>query len=196
MKKLIFFIALPVLLVVLAFMLKGFVRDWIVVPVFIAGRVAMGMPQDLPWYLVVGIIVFIAGKSLSSLVSFNFKPAKTKTVKLGKVEEIASLIWKARKGIYYKERLARTLGELAIEALAHREQTEPEIITERLRSGELDIPPDILEYLQAGLIWDFKAFGENISDKEKARSRESILGFDPLKIIEFLEKRVENTSGN
>jgi hypothetical protein len=159
------------------------VREKVIIPFLKVLRFFDDLPQDLIWFFFIGIILFFAYKTLIKWKVSGFKSRRTQVRNPGQIEVLAELMRKANQGDYFRERLAQYLCDLTLKILAHRERLTPEIMKERLKSGTLDVPPEILVYLQAGLIWD--------SPHHRKREKTQLLDLDPGRIVQFLEHQLD-----
>jgi hypothetical protein len=194
MKKKLFLIGCVITMVLLALLLKDLAREAIVIPILKVFRTFDFFPQILLWFSFVLAMFLIACKSLTRWsLPVSGIPSRKKNFE-GRIEVLAGLIRKSHKGIYYKRRLSQYLGKLTLETLACRERQTAEIMKERLRSGTLDVPPEILAYLQAGIQW-----GSAYSGRRKKGARlvdqGSPLDLDYERVVEFLEHEMEDFYG-
>ena len=193
MNRNLFIIGLGVALVLMAILLKEFVRDVIIIPLFRLIRFVDDLPQDILWFFSIGVMVFFAYKSLIHWRLPRFKDRTRKIERTGQIDAVAGLIKRSQKGGYYREHLAQYLCDLILETLAYRERVTTDIIKERLNSGTMDVPHDILSYLKAGT-----------HEVHFARKRKGILlqtdtygsipDLDPERIVTFLENHLEHRS--
>ena len=105
---------------------------------------------------------------------------------------MAGLLKRSHKGGYFKERLAEYLCDLILETLAYRERVTPEIIKERLSSGTVDVPHDILAYLKVGLKHDLHITQKRKRNFLRSDDRPFVLDLDPERIITYLENELEH----
>ncbi|MFC1533287.1 hypothetical protein ACFLZG_03365 [Thermodesulfobacteriota bacterium] len=179
MKNRLLGIGLALAICILALLLKDFVRNGILIPLLEIFQLIKDLPQIVIWIFFIGIMLIPAFKSLDKLRPHVFERRGGKMMAhVGKIEEIARLIRNAHssKG-YFRERLARYLGEFSVDVLAYREKLSREIIMDHLESGSLDAPLEIRHYLRAGLLGDL--------------SQKNTLDLDPIRLVEFLEQQLE-----
>jgi hypothetical protein len=184
-------IGLGLTIVLLALLLRDFVREKVIIPFLKVLRFFDDLPQDLIWFFFIGVILFFAYKTLIKWKMAGFKSRRTPVVNPGQIEVLAELMRKANQGDYFRERLAQYLGDLTLKILAHRERLTPEMIKERLKSGTLDVPPEILLYLQAGLLWDSPHHRKREKMHLRSTAHDSPLDLDPKRIVQFLEHQLE-----
>ena len=195
MKKKLFLIGCVITMGLLALLLRDLAREGIVIPLMKAFRVFDFIPQILLWFSFILAMFLLACKSLNRWsLPVPGIPSRGKNF-AGRIEVLAGLIRKSRKGIYYKRRLSQYLGKLTLETLAYRERQTREIMKERLRSGTLDIPPEILAYLQAGMQWDSASSGKRKKMGTRSVEQGSPLDLDYERVVEFLEREVEDFYG-
>ena len=187
MNRKLLLIGLGFAIVFMALLLRDFVRDSLIIPLLKLIRFVDDLPQDLLWFFFLGIILFFAYKSLIKWEIPGFKVRRSKVNHRGQIEVLADLIGKADEGDYFRERLVQYLCELTLEILAYRERLTPAIIKERLRSGTLNVPPEIMAYLQAGLIWDSHHYRKMGRIRLRSNTQGSPLDLEPMRVVEFLE---------
>ena len=195
MKRNLLPIGLGLTIGLLALFLRDFVREEVVIPLLKLVRFVEDLPQNMLWFFFLGIMVFFAYKSLNKWRPPGLKVRRPKTSHRGQIELLVGLIEQARQEGYFRERLARYLGELTLETLALQERLTPEIMKEHLRSGTLDVPPEILDYLRAGLISDSPHYGKRGKMYFRSEAQSSPLELDPGLVVEFLEHQLEGFSG-
>ncbi|MBW2092060.1 MAG: hypothetical protein JRI34_08055 [Deltaproteobacteria bacterium] len=194
MKKMMAFLGLTSAIALLSLVLRDFVREGIVIPVFKIIWVAGSLPQDFYWIFFLGVAVVIAARSLNKWSLPNFRTRGKQVRQPGQLEYLADLIERARHGTYTKERLARYLGELTLDILAYQERQELEVIKRHLRSGTLNVPAEIMAYLQAALLWDSSYHREERKRRLKHKEPPSPLDLEPERVMEFLERKLEGYS--
>lgn len=67
----------------------------------------------------------------------------------GPVQVLARWIRRASEGEYFRRRLAQYLGTVTRQVLVYQQQIDPQELEERLMLGHPDLPPVVLDYLQA-----------------------------------------------
>ncbi|MBW1711236.1 MAG: hypothetical protein JRG97_16270 [Deltaproteobacteria bacterium] len=194
MKKALISAGITVAVVLLTFLLRGFVREGFVVPIFKLVRIAASLPQDIYWFFFLGVAAVIASRSLNRWSLPQIRARGPQTGQPGQLEHLVDLLEKAHQGVYTKERLARYLGELTLDILAYQERIDLEVVKGRLRAGTLNVPPDILAYLRAGLMWD-STYQRQKRDKHfKPETQAPPLDLNPSRMVEFLESQMEGYS--
>ena len=167
----------------LALLFQGFLRQVIVVPLLYAYwfvRLCLeSLPQSLLWALFIGVAVVIAGKSLSVKKAKSRQERRGFTIEhQGKIEAWMERVRLARRGNYFKVRLARRLAEFSLETLAYRERLAPQEIQAQLESGTLEAPQEIQAYLKAGL---------SMFTQRLRAPQASPLQLNPERVVQFLE---------
>jgi len=170
--------------------LRGLVRDIIVVPVlyvFWIGRfIVEAIPQSGLWscFLIVTLIILsigIVGKRRTKR-----DPPPLKQAYKGHVDGWARLLRRAEQDDYYKWRLAQQLQKLTLQAIANNNGQSLKETRQQLRRGELDMPPEIEAYFQASL----QSLG-NLSRRKRfpgSKTAPSALDMDPVRIVQYLEE--------
>ena len=177
----------------LTLVLQDFTRRVIATPllyVFWIGRLLLeSIPQIGFWWLFLFIALAVAGRSL-----LKHKPAPQPTRRAekagrGRIETWAKLIIESKQETYYKWQLAQHLQELTLAVLAHDERLTPKQIKQRLLDNQLDMPPEIQAYLQAGMT----SFSHLLGPRPRfgSKAQPSPLDLDPEQIIQFLEEKFD-----
>jgi hypothetical protein len=108
------------------------------------------IPQPVLWMVLIGLGVLIAVRSL--LPDERQSPQeKTPLASRGRVQTIRLWIRQAATEIYFDRRLARHLGQLALEIQSYTSGRKIAPGPMRQRLEGLDLPPHIREYLKTGL---------------------------------------------
>lgn len=194
MRRYWFSIVSAAAVIFMALFMRDFVREGIIIPFFKLARLFQSFPQEVLWFFFLGLVVYVAAKSLKNWEIQKRKNKKTKTEQLGRIESLAILIKQARQGTYTRERLARRLGELTLQTLAYQERHSLDAMKARLRRGDLNVPPDILNYLQAGLSWEHAFHQRKGRWPFRKQILSSPLDLDPLEVVEFIESLLEVSS--
>jgi len=144
-------------LVLLAFLLHDFSRQLIVVRLsrylWVAYLVSLSIPRWLIWTLFLAAVLFIAFKSLAQggRASPRRELERALPPPAGPVEAERRWVRLASLGSYGRWRLAQRLADLAAEVIAYEEQMPPDFAKQALQRGEIELPPQVRFYLQAGL---------------------------------------------
>ena len=148
-------IALALLLVGLLFLIaSGAFEQVVIVPLLFLWWVARVLYESIPQALLWGIFVAIAVPLIAKSLAWRAAPLPTAVPQAGTRGHVAD--WSrwlrdSSRDDHARWQLAQRLSQLAVEALALREQCSPQEINRRLQNGSLDLPPDLRAYLRAGL---------------------------------------------
>ena len=195
MKQKLFYIGLAFAVCILALLLKDLVREGVVIPIIMFFRFIDEIPQIVIWFLCIGIMVMVAYNSISKR-SFSIPEfRRSKRRHRGRIEQLSDMIKKARQGGYFGAQLSKYLGDLILKTMALRERLTREIIKERLEAGTLDAPPDILAYMQRGLLEDSFHYQKRRKGLSRSEAQDSPHDPDPGKVVEFLEHQLEDFNG-
>jgi hypothetical protein len=188
-----------VLAALLTLVLRDFMRESVVVPflygLWIARLYVESLPQTLFWVLLIIAALIIAGGSLIGRSKPRAKARAIEGEPTGRVTQWAMRIRLGNQGEYFRARLARRLGQLALATLAHREHRTLEEIREALESGEFDGPKEIAAYLQAGLARDRSSLASEVAPSWPWSHRASPLDLDPAQIVTYLENKSKGARG-
>lgn len=189
---------------VLAVLLADFFRQTIIIPIaqffngvlWIVRSFIESIDQVIFWVSFLIIALIIAGTSLFNpskiVASDNLAVPKHKS-------QIA--VWRERidnlhRGEYFKWRLAKNLGGLAIEVIAFRHGLDPAQALIQLEEQSIIVPDDILAYIIAGqrsspLKSNFLKIGEGIYTNNS-----SPLELDPEVLLNYLDTQLGNHNDN
>ncbi len=190
MKRYLFSLAIAFTIILLTLFIKDIVREKIIVPVLEFVQIFNDLPQGLLWFFFIGILMVFEWKTLAGRFIRNFGSHHQKSDQMGRIETLSGLIRQARRDIYFKQKLSRYLGELTFVTLAYTRSLSPEIIKEQLASDRLDVAPEILAYLKAGL-------EDHVPHTKKRRRfiqpvmENYPIELDPTTVVEFLEQQLE-----
>ncbi len=148
---LILFLAIPFIL-----LLGDFARDVIAVQItrlyWALGLLFDSMPQFLVWGL---FLVVALAAALQSLVGGRWPTRRPRSIPteeaVGPVRRISHQVQRAEEGVYFQWGLCQYLSRLTLEVLADRTGSSLAELRSQLRDGDLEVPPDVLAYLQQGL---------------------------------------------
>jgi hypothetical protein len=144
------------------------------------GRAVLaGTPQIVIWGVLVsiGALIFLSG-SLSRRRKRTTEGPK-RPVQRGRVEHWIRLVHEVDRGDYFQWRLTHQLSELVLHQLAFKLKRPVSDIRQMLPAGEIDLAPELLEYLRVGLAGRATEFlsGEESSSRVTDLNAERILDF-------------------
>jgi hypothetical protein len=148
-------IGLTLLLAIpLVLLLRDFTRDVLLAEVMLfvwSLRVILGSLPQLPiWLLFVILVFFISAVTLLGPRKPEPEPPQIAGPCPGQVGFLATRLRRVAKGEYFRWDLARYVSGLVLDVLAYRQRTSAVRLRQRLRVGDLDVPPDIEAYLRVG----------------------------------------------
>lgn len=155
---------------------------------WVAVLVLQSIPQEFIWGLFLLVAVIITWRSLFRRRIRLKPPLPAPPPEPERIEGWLKLLRQADRETYYKWQLAQRLRKLTIDVLAHEARLTPRQIRRRLTGNQLDLPPDILAYLQASRT----SFGHFSTAKRRFfRHSASATPLDlaPERIAQFLEER-------
>lgn len=165
LRRLILILVLLLLVsVLLFFWLRDVIREVIVLPIsyllFVTGIIVDTAPQLFFWLAILLIAFWIAYRSLSTRRRAVLPPAAPvlsdtfdRNPYGGRVAFWSSKVNQMRtyRSDYYRSTFHYSLARLLIELLAHRYRLTMLETEERLRSGMLEVPAEIREYVLSSL---------------------------------------------
>lgn len=186
-----------VIVVLLAFPLRGVVNELVLVPIafllFLLKLLYVSLDQAVWWGAAVFVVLVIIGQSLLP----EFVPIK-KLIPFarherGNVETLALALQKSKKGTYFKWLIANRLGRLAYQILLQREHGKPRSVFAPLESEGWEAPPEVQTYLEKGLHGSFADF-PNSRWGSFAPPEKTPLDHDVAEVMDFLESKVEGNN--
>ena len=178
-----------------AYILRGFVRFYILVPIVYAARIEQiilnAIPQVAYWIVFLFMIFLLAAHSLL-LKRAPRKVTPTLVEKWdSRARQFSQWFTSSRKSEYSKWMLARQISDLTINLLVYQERISADEVGSFIRRGKISMPPEVRNYLLAGLeVPSFRHYSEFIN-YWKLSNQASPLDLNPEMIIEFLESRVQ-----
>lgn len=178
----------------LAFPLRGMIYDAVVVPAaFMVWNLSLFyryVSQGIWWGVIVLVVFVMLVFSLIPRSPFR-RAAQPKPGSLrGQVEELATALDKAERGIYFKWLVANRLGKLAHQILLQRESGRLRKLSEPLAGADWAPSPEVQRYLETGLHGSFADFPH--IRRPGARGQKTPLDLDVGTAVDFLESNVEN----
>jgi hypothetical protein len=183
-----------------ALIVTGAINDIVIVPLLFlwwGARVLYeSLPQALMWGILVVIAVLLIAKSLP-WNSAGLPAADPGQASAGRVSNWARFLRESSRDDHGRWRLAQRLAQLAIEALAFREQCPPQEISRRIDDGTLDIDPQLRAYLRAGILpyAPTPTHRRWLGRRAPEAAHAGPLAIDPQQMIEYLEDRLQHTIG-
>jgi hypothetical protein len=148
----------PLLLVLLlaiplTLLLQDFVREELAVELlrlFWAVRLLyQSLPQLPIWIAFLAFALIAAAGSLLRRGAPSREVARPRPEPRGRVRVLIRWIRRASEGEYFHWRLAQHLGAITRQVLAYQEHVDLQELEARLGAGDLDLPPMVLDYIQA-----------------------------------------------
>jgi hypothetical protein len=146
----------------LGFLFREQIRLILVVPVayflWYANLILDSAPQWLIWYVVLAFGGYYAIKLLAKSTPPDFDVPKV-AVKGRGSSRYQFWLWyinSFHNSHYSQELLARTLFHLITDIIIYQEHLEYAEVIALIDTGELNVPPEILEFLRARQFWELK----------------------------------------
>jgi hypothetical protein len=187
------FLTIPLSLLV-AYLLMEVVRRYLLEPMIFAFRIERliyeALPQALWWGLFIAVLVIIALRSMRlQPVSFTRKPPKPEQ-RPSRAQAWRRLVAGTSRGTYNRWLLAREIADLTVRVIAHQERISVGQARNRLKSGSIQVPPEIQEYVEMGLdAPSFRQYTDFLAYMRSSRGS-APLELDPEIIIAYLEDNV------
>jgi hypothetical protein len=178
----------------LAFPLRQMIYESIVVPVaFIAWNLNLlyrSFSQGVWWAAIFLIVLFMLLFSLIPQPKSRHQVEAKRKPPVGQVEDLATSLGKAERGIYFKWLIANRLGKLAYQILLQRESGRPRSVFAPLIGMDWEPRIELQTYLETGLHGSFADYPH--VNRPFGTPPKTPLDFDVAEAVEFLESQVEN----
>jgi hypothetical protein len=193
-KRLLVLIGALIVAGLLAFPLRQMIYESIVVPAaFIAWNLNLlyrSFPQGVWWAAIFIIVLFMLLFSLIPQPKFRRQREANRKPPVGQVEDLATSLGKAERGIYFKWLIANRLGKLAYQILLHRESGRPRSVFAPLVGMDWEPGKELQSYLETGLHGSFADYPQ--VNRTLGTPQKTPLDLDIVEAVEFLESQVEN----
>lgn len=192
MKKRIFLVfGIVLLTAILAYMVSGFLAQYLFVPILYILQIIWvfvgALPQVLWWGISLLVLLIIAFKSLHFGYERRVEQQKKPSYPISRASMWSNVIGRAENGEYSLWLLANQLTDFTMELLAHRERISKEQSQNMLLNGAIDLPPNIKSFLLTGSeVPSFRHYADLIS-RSKTAGKPTPLKIDLYEIVEFLE---------
>ena len=194
LQRLVLLMFVPVTLL-LAYLLKDAIRIYVLEPILYAVRIVSLLYDILPQYIWWGGLVLIL--ALLALRSFGRRQPLTARRKppaedrLSQVRAWTQSVTQASGGTFNARwLLARQVARLAVDMIAHQERMNSGQASLRLQSGQIPMPPEIRDYLLAGLgLPEQSQFADLLPMRSDHGA--SPLDLNPEIVVEYLENRIQ-----
>src|SRR5262245_66153 len=189
------------LLGLLALIVSGGVREFIVIPLLLLLWIIQvayeSIPQVVLWIGFLAIAGLIAWKSLAEppavLPAHPVAPARRTPVAFW-----AGMFQRAADDRYARWLLAQRLGQFALELLAGQDERAARGMWQFLRGDSRDIPPAVRAYLQAGanMYRPLPPFWRRWWPcGARVEMRADPLDLDPAEVVRYLDERLSRSTG-
>ncbi len=148
-------IILAVIILVLAFVGREFVQNYVARPLLLslwhAWYMSRGFPEVMVWALFVAAIPVIAIFNLVvSRKEETAKPIDSQPLQQGQVQANALLLKQAPQGDYFRTRLYKHLSDITLDCLGYRERLSQKQVRDMLKNGEIELDPTVLNAIKQG----------------------------------------------
>jgi hypothetical protein len=146
--------------------------------------------QGVWWAAIFVIVLFMLLFSLIPRPKFRRQLEAKRKPPVGQVEDLATSLGKAERGIYFKWLIANRLGKLAYQILLQRESGRPRSVFAPLVGMDWEPRKELQTYLETGLHGSFADYPQ--VKRAFGTPQKTPLDLDVAEAVEFLESQVEN----
>jgi hypothetical protein len=152
-RRLILILTVIAAVEIVALGIRGFLAETLITPLLYliwgAVRIFESIPQGIIW------LTFVLAASIVALVSVwggrrNDAQHADAGAPRGRVYEWQRLVALAQRHDYSRWRMAQRLMLLLAETMAARERVELRVARQRIATGMIDAPQDVIDFLRAG----------------------------------------------
>jgi len=152
-RRLILILTVIAAVEIVALGIRGFLAETLITPLLYliwgAVRIFESIPQGIIW------LTFVLAASIVALVSVwggrrNDAQHADAGAPRGRVYEWQRLVALAQRHDYSRWRMAQRLMLLLAETMAARERVELRVARQRIATGMIDAPQDVVDFLRAG----------------------------------------------
>ena len=190
-------LSLVLLLAIVTFLLGDTLRDSVVEPLYRSLYILrlgyLTIPQGWQWAVLIGTGITIGFRSLYIQRMRTRDRLEVPVQERSRLESWARWIALAQEGQFFQLHMARKLGDLVLEIMAHREGQSVEIVRENVRGKILVVPDEILKFLDTRLSGGrYRRFQQLLHQFNLGTLRPlHTLGYEP--IVDYLESQLELT---
>lgn len=194
-RNLIFALIFVLFLAILALFLRETFREIIIQPLFLIlsflQLAYLSIPQGFQWAALIGIGILVAFRSLYIRQKRVHEEMEVPAEERSRLQTWARWLELSQEGQYFQLHMARQLGDLTLDVIAHKEAESVEQLRERARAGETKTPHHVLEFLDLRLSRiNYRRF-QQVLPRLNLGSPRSLqeLGYEP--IVDYLESELE-----
>ena len=183
------------ILAIAALFLRETFRESIVQPFYLflslLQLIYLSIPQSFQWAALIGIGILVAFRSLYIRKTRVQEDVEIPVEDRSRLQTWARWIELSQEGQYFQLHMARQLGDLTLDVIAHKEAESIEEVRARARSGKTKAPSHILEFLTLRLSRiNYRRF-QQVLPRIGLGSVSSLeeLGYEP--IVDYLESELE-----
>ncbi|MEM7035321.1 MAG: hypothetical protein AAF629_37630 [Chloroflexota bacterium] len=178
---------------ILSFWVSDFVGEVIVRPLLVmlwyASLILRSFPDTFFWILFILIFTVMAIRSLTGGLPRERQSRQETMVLGGPVSTWSRLVHHSNEGGYSQWQLSQSLSKLTWNLLQDERNKSMRRIEDGLRTQELDLPPDIQAYFEAGLLPY-----QPISTMKRRLGLEGAtpaLSLDPDRVVTHIEEKID-----
>lgn len=152
-KRLLLILSIFPLTLLILFIFRGAVREWIVVPLIsliaFINQAILGIYQGILWVFFLTAFAMFSYYSLRKFHEYKeqYRDDRRKVVETGRVKYWSNLVNLARRGSVSLPYISSRLREQLFILIAYRQNLKPAEVEQRVLSGELEIPEDVRQFL-------------------------------------------------
>ena len=180
-----------VLSAVLAFVLRKFIYEMVIIPLaylwWVIGLYYRLVPQVFVWIVLIFVILFTGVRALLMEIPVQRQTKPNRKSSAGPIETLSALVQKQNRGIYYKWLIANRLGKVAREILDQREGQRLAQRFTRLAGRDWNPPNEVGAYLESGLNGSFADYPPS----RWLRAQPTPLDEQPGAVVDYLESEME-----
>lgn len=159
---------------------------------FVAAIIWRSQDQFLLWYIFLYIGLLLAVHTVIRIHEPRKERKRDMVTYPGPVSEWIQRLETMQEGMYYRWRLAQKIRRVAENVLSSRSGLSPQEVRQRIKSGEVDLDPAFLTYLQSTYRADIQQY---FSTHREGEEHDPIRTLSADQILSMMERFMNRPGG-
>lgn len=159
---------------------------------FVATIIWRSQDQFLLWYIFLYIGLLLAVHTVIKIHQPGKERKREPATYPGPVSEWTQRLETIQEGMYYRWRLAQRIRRVAENVLSSRTGLSPQQVRQRIKSGDVDLDPAFLNYLQATYRADIQQY---FSTHREDEEHDPIRALSADQILTMMERFMNRPGG-
>ena len=186
-------------LAIAVFLIRGFIRRYVVEPVFYAGlflyQLYDALPQQWVWAILVMVGTAFSVRELSKFKVRVTRLSRSKRRYPGRIETWERWLDLANQGELYRLKLASELSDLTLSTLANKEGESIAIVRRKLKNGGILLPDEAMKIINSTLMGSDVSLINRIIHRFSHNRHQLSINHEVEETVRYLEAELEVQSG-